>query len=40
MIPLLAEYCAASMHGKKNKKPMGAPFKYAASYKGFKPFFD
>ena len=40
MIPFLAEYCAASMHGKKIKKPMGAPFKYAASYKGFKPFFE
>ena len=40
MIPLLAEYCAASVHGRRIKKPLGAPFKYAASYKGFKPFFE
>ena len=40
MIPFLAEYCAASVPGRKIKKPMGAPFKYAASYNGFKPYFE
>ena len=40
MIPFLAEYCAASVPGRRIKKPMDAPFKYAASYKGFKPYFE